>query len=104
MTPPADVPIDPLAITVFDVLNEIEVPAKRAKSPRWPRDSFGDALDGAGDAIDVSIKVGLEVGTLEGVTALEGTGDTSEPPTNVIDPNARARPSIVAPLPTVIDD
>ena len=53
---------------------------------------------------DVCINVGLEVGTLEGVTALEGAGDTSEPPTNVIDPNARVRPSIVAPLPTVIDD
>ena len=40
ITPPADVPIDPLAITLSDELKEIEVPAKRAKSPDLPREIF----------------------------------------------------------------
>ena len=39
-TEASDVPIDPLAITLSDELKEIEVPAKRAKSPDLPRESF----------------------------------------------------------------
>ena len=62
------------------------------------------AVEGAPDNVDVCITLGLDVGTAERFPPLEGTGDTSEPPTNVTDPNARARPSIVAEAPTVIDD
>ena len=60
-------------------------------------DTDPDDGDAGPDDIDVGIDVGLDVANVIGKWA-------SEPPSNVIDPNARARPSRVAEAPNVIDD